>query len=56
MPRPEHPFDLANGVQGAAFRAIGVLFRLQVSLEDGCDRASAKDFQEIREVLILRAA
>ena len=34
MPRPEQPFDLANGVQGAASRAIGVLLRLQVGLED----------------------
>ena len=34
MPRPEQPLDLANGVQGAAFRAIGVLFGLQVGLED----------------------
>ena len=33
-PDPEQPFDLANGVQGAAFRAIGVLLRLQVGLED----------------------
>ena len=30
----ELPLDLANGVQGAAFRAIGVLFGLQVGLED----------------------
>jgi hypothetical protein len=34
VPRPEQSFDLANGVQGAAFRAVGVLFRLQVGLED----------------------
>ena len=34
MPRPEQPFDLPNGVQGAALRAVGVLFRLQVGLED----------------------
>ena len=34
MPRPEQSFDLANGVQGAALRAVGVLFRLQVGLED----------------------
>lgn len=34
MPRPEQPFDLANSVQSAAIRAVGVLFWLQVSLED----------------------
>ena len=33
-PDPEQPFDVANGVQGAASRAVGVLFRLQVGLED----------------------
>jgi hypothetical protein len=35
VPRPEQPFDLANGVQGAAFRTVGVLFRLKIGLEDG---------------------
>src|SRR5271157_321896 len=34
MPRPKQPLDLANGVQGAATRAIGVLFGLQVGLEN----------------------
>ena len=34
MPRPDQPLDEANGVQGAASRAVGVLFRLQVGLED----------------------
>jgi hypothetical protein len=32
--RPEQLFHLANGVQGVAFRAVGVLFRLQIGLED----------------------
>jgi hypothetical protein len=34
VPRPDQPLDEANGVQGAALRAIGVLLRLQVGLED----------------------
>ena len=34
VPRPDQPLDQANGVQGRAPRAIGVLLRLQVGLED----------------------
>ena len=33
-PDPEQPFALTNGVQGTASRAVGVLLRLQVGLED----------------------
>src|SRR5512135_3796201 len=35
MPAPDQPFDLPYGVEGTPSRAIPVLLRLQVGLEDG---------------------